>query len=82
LVVAFLFNFMYAWNDFLLARIMLQRQQLYTWPLGLQTLQGQFTTQWGIFATCSILISVPVLILFLYSSKWLVSGLTIGSVKG
>jgi len=82
LAIVFLFNFMTAWNDFMLARIMLQRENMLTWTLGLQRLQGQFQTQWGMFAAASILVMVPVMSLFLYSSKWLVSGLTLGSVKG
>ncbi len=82
LAIVFLFNFMTAWNDFLMARIMLQREELQTWVLGLQRMQGQFQTEWGAFAAASILVSVPVMALFLYSSKWLISGLTLGSVKG
>ena len=83
LAITFLFDFMGAWNDYLLARVMLGNQEeMLTWPLGLQRLQGQFQTQWGQFAAASILVMIPVVILFLYSSKWLISGLTLGSVKG
>lgn len=82
LAIAFLFNFTQAWNDFLLARIMLQQAELYTWPLGLQSMQRQFQTQWGEFSAGALMVSVPVMILFLTSSRWLISGLTVGSVKG
>ena len=82
LAVVFLFNFMNAWNDFLLARIMLQKPSMFTWPLGLQSLQGQFLSEWGAYAASSLLIAIPVGALFLFTSKWLVSGLTLGSVKG
>jgi len=82
LAIVFLFNFMAAWNDFLLARIMLQRETMYTWTLGLQSLQGQFQTEWGAYSAASIMIAIPVMALFLFSSKWLISGLTLGSVKG
>jgi arabinogalactan oligomer/maltooligosaccharide transport system permease protein len=82
LAVVFLFNFMSSWNDFLLARIMLQKPQMLTWPLGLQRLQDQFRTEWGAYAAASLLLAVPVSALFLYTSKWLISGLTLGSVKG
>ncbi|MFW5729251.1 MAG: sugar ABC transporter permease [Spirochaetota bacterium] len=82
LAIAFLFNFMQAWNDFLLARIMLQREQMFTWTLGLQSLQGQFQTAWGQFSAAAIMVTIPVMILFLASSKFLISGLTLGSVKG
>jgi arabinogalactan oligomer/maltooligosaccharide transport system permease protein len=83
LAIVFLFNFMTAWNDYLFARVMLgSSEDLITWPLGLQRFQSQFQTEWGLFAAASMMVSVPVLILFLYSSKWLISGLTLGSVKG
>lgn len=83
LAIVFLFNFTTAWNDYLMARIMIgSKEELLTWTLGIQRLQGQFQTQWGQFAAASILVMIPVVILFLYSSKWLISGLTMGSVKG
>jgi arabinogalactan oligomer / maltooligosaccharide transport system permease protein len=83
LAIVFLFNFTTAWNDYLLARVILgSSEQLLTWPLGLQRLQGQFLTQWGQFSAASILVAIPVMALFLYTSKFLISGLTLGSVKG
>ena len=83
LAIVFLFNFMTAWNDYLFARVMLGKAEaLWTWPLGVQRFQSQFQTQWGMFAAASIMVMIPVLALFLYSSKWLISGLTLGSVKG
>ncbi len=83
LAIVFLFNFMTAWNDYLLAKIMLNKDpNMHTWPLGLQRLQGQFNTDWGKFSAAALMVSIPVTILFLASSKYLVSGLTLGSVKG
>jgi arabinogalactan oligomer/maltooligosaccharide transport system permease protein len=83
LVIVFLFNFMAAWTDYLLARVMLSSERgLWTWTLGVQSFQSQFRTQWGLFSAASILVAIPVMALFLYSSKWLISGLTLGSVKG
>jgi arabinogalactan oligomer/maltooligosaccharide transport system permease protein len=83
LAIVFLFNFTQAWNDYLLARVILSNaRELWTWPLGLFSFQGQFQTQWGNFAAASIMVMIPVVALFLYSSRWLISGLTLGSVKG
>ncbi len=82
LAIVFLFNFMGAWNDFLLARIMLQKQEMFTWTLGLRQMQGQFQTEWGAFSAAALMVSIPVMVLFFFSSKWLISGLTLGSVKG
>ena len=82
LAIVFLSNFLAAWNDFFLARILISKEDLLTWPLGLQRFQAQFQTQWNDLAAASVLISIPVVALFLYSSKWLVSGVTAGGVKG
>jgi arabinogalactan oligomer / maltooligosaccharide transport system permease protein len=82
LAIVFLFNFLAAWNDFFLARILLSKEALLTWPLGLQRFQAQFQTQWNDLAAASVMISIPVVALFLYTSKYLVSGVTAGGVKG
>jgi len=82
LAIAFLFSFMGGWSEYLVARVVLQKNSTFTWPLGIFTYAQQFTVSWGQFAAASVLISIPVMILFLYSSKWLISGLTLGSVKG
>jgi arabinogalactan oligomer/maltooligosaccharide transport system permease protein len=83
LSIVFLFNFLAAWGEFFTSSILIgSREDLLTWPLGLQRFQAQFQTQWADLSAASILISVPVVILFVYSSKYLVSGLTLGGVKG
>jgi len=82
LAIVFLFNFMQAWSEFPVAYRIITNKNLYTWTLGLKALQGQFQTEWGMYAAASVLITIPVLLLFLYSAKWLISGLTLGSVKG
>jgi arabinogalactan oligomer/maltooligosaccharide transport system permease protein len=82
LAIVFLFNFMTAWNEFILAQVLLKSAEHLTWPLGLYSFIKQFDTEWGAYSAASVLIMLPVLALFLYSSKWLLSGLTLGSVKG
>lgn len=83
LAIVFLFNFLAAWNEFVLARVLIGSQtDLFTWPLGILRFQAQFQTQWGDLAAASVLVSIPVVALFLYSSKWLISGVTLGGVKG
>ncbi len=82
LSIVFLFNFMTAWNDFVLARVMLQKEMMYTWPLGLFRMMQQFQSQWGMFAAGSLMVTIPVMTLFMASSKFLISGLTLGATKG
>jgi arabinogalactan oligomer/maltooligosaccharide transport system permease protein len=83
LAIAFLFNFSQAWNEYLIARVILGSQEsILTWPLGLQRVIGQYLSQWGQYNAGALIVSVPVMILFLYMSKYMISGLTLGSVKG
>jgi len=77
-----LFSFMTAWNEFILAATFMDKEEMYTAPVGLRFFVGGFSQQWGYFAAGSIIVSIPVVILFLYLQKYLVSGLTAGSVKG
>jgi arabinogalactan oligomer/maltooligosaccharide transport system permease protein len=80
--VTALFSFMTGWNEFILAATFLEEEVKYTAPVGLKFFVGGFSSQWGYFAAGSMIISLPVVLLFLYLQKYLVSGLTAGGVKG
>ncbi len=80
--VTALFSFMTGWNEFILASIFMEEESSYTAPVGLRFFVGGFSTQWGYFAAGSVIVSVPVVVLFMYLQKFLVSGLTAGGVKG
>lgn len=81
IVVTALFSFMAAWTDFAIANVMLQREEFKTLPLGLQSMNGRYMVEWANFSAASILVMIPALILFMYLSRFLVSGLTLGGVK-
>ncbi|MCU0643028.1 MAG: sugar ABC transporter permease [bacterium] len=82
LVITALFSFMAAWSEYLVAAVLIQDQSLFTLPLGLKTFQSAMETSWGLYSAGAIMVSLPVVILFLFLSRWLISGLTLGSVKG
>ena len=82
LAITALFSFMTAWSEFLVARIIISSQELYTLPLGLESLAGVFQTEWANYAAGSLLVCVPVMVLFIALNKYLVSGLSLGGVKG
>jgi arabinogalactan oligomer/maltooligosaccharide transport system permease protein len=81
LVITALFSFMAAWSEYIVAAQVMQDESMFTLPLGLKSFQASLSTQWGLYAAASILVSLPVVIVFLLLSKYLVSGLTLGSVK-
>jgi arabinogalactan oligomer/maltooligosaccharide transport system permease protein len=80
--VTALFSFMTGWNEFILAATFMDEEIMYTAPVGLRFFVGGFSQQWGYFAAGSIIVSIPVVLLFLFLQKYLVSGLTAGAVKG
>ena len=85
LAIVFLLNFLAAWGEYFMARVLIGGQEaLLTWPLGIQRFQAQFQTQWAdLSARPRSLVSIPIVILFVYISKYLVSaGLTLGGIKG
>ncbi len=82
LVITALFSFMSAWTEYVVAAQILQDTDLWTLPLGLKSFEANMGTEWGLYGAASVIITIPVVILFLSLSRWLVSGLTLGSVKG
>jgi arabinogalactan oligomer/maltooligosaccharide transport system permease protein len=82
LVITALFSFMTAWSEYLVAAQILQDAELWTLPLGLKSFEASMSTEWGMYGAGSIVVMLPVVVLFLLLSRWLVSGLTLGSVKG
>jgi len=78
-----IFCFQGTWEDFFTAKIVLGGVQQYvTLPLMIQTLRGQHATRWEWIFAASILVQIPILILFVtFQKKFVVSGLSEGSVK-
>ncbi len=81
IAITALFSFMTAWNEFILASVFMEAESNYTAPVGLRFFVGGFSAKWGYFAAGSVMVSLPVVLLFLYLQKYLISGLTAGSVK-
>lgn len=73
----------FVWNEYLFSTTFLLNQDSYTLAGGLYQLQSNdYSRSWGMFSAASILVSVPVLIIFFCIQKYMVSGLTAGGVKG
>jgi len=82
LVITALFSFMTAWSEYLVAAALIQDQSLFTLPLGLKMFQSSLEVKWGLYSAGALVVSLPVVLLFIFLSRWLVSGLTLGSIKG
>ncbi|MDE0573906.1 sugar ABC transporter permease [Demequina sp. B12] len=83
LAVVGLLAFISAFGDFILAKIVLVSEDQWTLAVGMyQWVSNQLSANWGLFAAGSVIASIPVLIIFLSLQKYIVGGLTAGSVKG
>lgn len=77
-----LFSFMSAYNEFIMASVFLDDVTRYTLPVTLQQSVGGFDPSWGIFAAGSLLLSIPVVLVFFFVQRQMVEGMTAGAVKG
>jgi multiple sugar transport system permease protein len=77
-----LFAFTNAWNEFLFAFVFITSESLKTLPVGLQLLVFGDIYPWGKMMGAALLMAIPVMIVYIYAQRYLVEGLTAGSVKG
>jgi arabinogalactan oligomer/maltooligosaccharide transport system permease protein len=83
LAVVGLLGFISAFGDFILARIVLVKQENWTLAVGMYGwVSDQLVAKWGLFAAGAVIASLPILVLFLALQRYIVGGLSSGSVKG
>lgn len=82
LVVVTLFSFTQSWNEFLYALVFISRDSNKTFTVGLIGLIQGDTLPWGPMMAAASLGMIPPLIIYIVSQRWVVSGLSAGSVKG
>lgn len=76
-----IYAFVSAWDEFLLALTLMTETERKTVPVGLAGFFGEYTTQWNLVMSASVIATLPTLILFLFVQRRLVSGLAAGAVK-
>ena len=78
------FNFVWIWNEYLLALVFTSKKSLRTISLGMYSLQGSmtYTVDWGALFAGVVIMVVPAAIIFVIMNKYIVSGVTVGAVKG
>ncbi|MGH7255473.1 MAG: carbohydrate ABC transporter permease [Nitrospirales bacterium] len=78
---AAILTFIYAWNEFFFALLVLTQPERQTLPVGIALFQGEFTMPWGELAAASVIATLPLVILVIGFQRWIVSGLSAGAVK-
>jgi len=75
-------SFLSMWNDFLLPLIVLRDKELFTLGVGLIYLDGEYVKQWGQIMAAYFVASIPLIIVFLFTMRLFVRGLSAGAIKG
>lgn len=76
-----IFSFMATWNDFLAPLIYISSDELKTLTLGLATFQGIYTTQWNFMMAGALIISLPVIFLFIFAQRFFIEGIAMSGMK-
>lgn len=78
-----IYGFVWSWNDLLYSLTLVTEASRRTLAPGLvMTYMGEFTSNWGNMMAASILVSIPVTLVFIFLQRYFIQGLTSGAVKG
>ena len=74
--------FMWTWNEFLLALVMVSEEGLRTAPLGLAFFQGRNTTDFALLAAGAVIVATPVVLVYVFLQRHFIRGMLSGAIKG
>ncbi|GAB2605621.1 hypothetical protein GCM10027067_16270 [Pseudactinotalea suaedae] len=77
-----IFTFIGVWNDFLGPLLYLSSSDNFTLALGLATFQSAYTAQWGLLMAASLVVILPIVLLFFVLQRYFVEGVTLTGIKG
>lgn len=75
-------TFMNVWNDFQFPLYFLNSTAKWTMPLTIYNFSGEFTSEWNLMCADMVFMILPIMILFIFSQKYIVSGMVAGAIKG
>jgi multiple sugar transport system permease protein len=81
IAVVSIFVFIWCWNDFLFALI-LTANAAKTMPVGLNDLQSGYEIRWGIMTAGAVIHTIPAILFILFAQRYIISGMTLGAIKG
>ena len=82
LAILAIFTFIGSWGEFLWPSIVLSEEKMFTLPVGINNLQGLFSSNWRYIAAGSIISIIPIIVFFLSLQKYFIAGENEGAVKG
>ena len=82
LATCVIFLFLQNWNEFTLALVLLLKENLYTIPVALSKMMGEFIFPWEIYSALVFITAIPIIVIFLIFQNWFIKGLTAGAIKG
>lgn len=77
-----LFEFLYCWNDFMGPLIYLQRQELFTFSIGLYAFRERWEIRYDLMMAAAMVVTLPILILFFFAQRTFIEGITLTGIKG
>jgi multiple sugar transport system permease protein len=77
-----IFTFTAAWNEFLWPLLITSKDSMKTLQVGLQVFQTQYTTAWDLLMAGTVVVTIPVLIVFLLGQRYFTRGIALGGIKG
>lgn len=77
-----IFTFMGSWNEFLWPLIIMTKESMYTLPVALANLNGQYNTEWGLLMAGSVVVILPILLVFISMQRYFLKGIAMTGVTG
>ena len=77
-----IFTFTAAWNEFLWPMLIMSKDSMKTLQVGLQVFQTQYTTRWDLLMAGTVVVTIPVLIIFLAGQRYFTRGIALSGMKG
>ena len=77
-----IFTFTAAWNEFLWPLLIMSKDSMKTLQVGLQVFQTQYTTAWDLLMAGTVVVTLPVLIIFLFGQRYFTRGIALSGIKG
>ena len=75
-------SFMWVWNELQIPMYLLNSSSKWTLPLSVYNFYGQYSHSWNLVCADVVLVSLPVILVYIFAQKWVIEGRTAGAVKG